>query len=338
MKLFKITDSNHKTRNNVKWGEGVTNSILGGLRTPKLCTYGVLHAYSSALLAAFLHPAHVDYTGRVLWEAEGEVVVGDAFKVGCYSLTTQKIIPMPEVTNEQRVRFAVLCAQKVSNNSHFKQWAADWLSGKDRTMRSAIGALSNLHEWREDHERFAVKAAYIFAGGVEAFSLTQYAAASVIEYERHKPADVEALAQKALYDPITLQRAFNAAWKAFIVEEREPAAADEPVQLCRGSTPFCSYLTRDGRKCAIGLLIPDGHIAQKFVGPVGALMESFPELFDADSRDGLENMQRDLHDFLTAYDKEGRAQWKYSWTSRKETYETFAREWNLTIPDEVPPS
>lgn len=40
----------------------------------------------------------------------------------------------------------------------------------------------------------------------------------------------------------------------------------------------CVYLMRDGRKCAIGLFIPDGHEAQKHSGVFGCLFRDFPDL------------------------------------------------------------
>jgi len=42
----------------------------------------------------------------------------------------------------------------------------------------------------------------------------------------------------------------------------------------------CLYLTEDGRKCAIGCLIPDGHTAQRCDGDVEGLLEEHPALFD----------------------------------------------------------
>lgn len=40
----------------------------------------------------------------------------------------------------------------------------------------------------------------------------------------------------------------------------------------------CQYLTDDGRKCAIGLFIPDGHDAQRINNDVSGLLMDYPGL------------------------------------------------------------
>jgi hypothetical protein len=47
-------------------------------------------------------------------------------------------------TAEQRVKFAILCAQKVIGDTcpKWSEWAAKWLSGEDRTKKSADVAWS----------------------------------------------------------------------------------------------------------------------------------------------------------------------------------------------------
>ena len=56
-KLYKLTDQNHQTRNNTKWGAGVTHTASG---QGDLCTAGWLHAYTSPLLAVLLNPIHAN--------------------------------------------------------------------------------------------------------------------------------------------------------------------------------------------------------------------------------------------------------------------------------------
>ena len=41
---------------------------------------------------------------------------------------------------------------------------------------------------------------------------------------------------------------------------------------------LCQYLTVDGRKCAIGVHIPDGHEGQRFQGAVSSLVSTYPDL------------------------------------------------------------
>lgn len=43
----------------------------------------------------------------------------------------------PATTDEQRVKFAILCAMEVCDDLSWRQWAEKWLSGEDRSQRSA---------------------------------------------------------------------------------------------------------------------------------------------------------------------------------------------------------
>lgn len=40
----------------------------------------------------------------------------------------------------------------------------------------------------------------------------------------------------------------------------------------------CKYLTKDGKKCAIGLFIPDGHDAQDNGDTIDSLLIEYPDL------------------------------------------------------------
>ena len=42
----------------------------------------------------------------------------------------------------------------------------------------------------------------------------------------------------------------------------------------------CEYLTKDGKKCAVGIFIPDGHKAQTMEGSVRDLLHKFKDLLD----------------------------------------------------------
>jgi hypothetical protein len=130
--LYKLTDKDGKTRagkhNECQWGEGITHKAKG--RGKKLCTDGVIHAYTHPLLAVFMDPIHDGYgdTAR-LWEAEGEVVADDGTKVGCKALTTICEIPLPAVTTQQRARFGTLAAKTVCTDPAWNAWADAWLDG-----------------------------------------------------------------------------------------------------------------------------------------------------------------------------------------------------------------
>lgn len=134
---------------------------------------------------------------------------------------------------------------------------------------------------------------------------------------------------------ITAQMIFDAAWQAFIIEDRPPAmekSTDNTRYLCR-------YLTKDGKKCAVGLCIPDGHPYQSLEANLDELVhdECFYEqselLFDKSlrgmSRDELFRFQNRLHDDL-AEDGE----WNTPNKSRRQYYLEIAATYNLAVPGE----
>lgn len=123
MILYKLTDENGQTYGKTQWGEGITHSGTG---EGELCGPGFIHAYESALLAVLLNPIHANFQNPKLWEAEGEIVKNDnGLKCGCVSLTTLKEIPLPAITTEMRVKFAVLCATQIYKDPIFLKWAAE---------------------------------------------------------------------------------------------------------------------------------------------------------------------------------------------------------------------
>jgi hypothetical protein len=146
MKLYKLTTEDHFTRKG-KSGETrwwphrtVTTEGRGGL-----CGPGYIHAYTHPLLAVFLNPIHADIHDPVLWECIGTPRLSDrGLKVGCTQFTTMRVIDLPAVTLEQRVRFAILCAQRPPSFAPFYAWAKAWLSGTDRTCLAAQIALAEL--------------------------------------------------------------------------------------------------------------------------------------------------------------------------------------------------
>lgn len=139
MRLYKLTDKNYLTRagelNETKWGEGVTHKATG--EGTKLCTSDVIHAYTSPLLAVLMNPVHADIKDPILWEAEGEIIAAASDKVGVKELTTIRIIPLPKITQTQKIAFGILAALEVYEEESFKLWAENWLSGRDRSSESA---------------------------------------------------------------------------------------------------------------------------------------------------------------------------------------------------------
>jgi len=137
-KLFKLTDRDGKTWGGAQWGPGVSHSGTG---KGELCGPGWIHAYEHPLIAVLLNPIHADFKTPRLWEAEGEVGLRDGqIKCGCKTLTTVREIPLPAVTTEMRVRFAILCAKEVCACRSWNAWADRWLSGEDRSEAAAEDA------------------------------------------------------------------------------------------------------------------------------------------------------------------------------------------------------
>ena len=138
-KLYKLTDSCGKTRNDTQWGPGVSHSGTG---EGELCGPGWIHAYEHPLVAVLMNPIHADFQNPRLWESEGEVGLRDGqLKCGCKTLTTVREIPLPSITTEMRVRFAILCAKEVcASYSAWNAWADRWLSGEDRSEAAAEAA------------------------------------------------------------------------------------------------------------------------------------------------------------------------------------------------------
>ena len=123
--LYKLTNLHSQTRSATQWGENVTHE-LPVRDIYQLCSQQVLHAYASPELAVLMDPIQASLLPHaILWEAEGDVVVSDGTKVGCTRLTTLKQIPIPAITLEQRVTFAIKCALHVYEEP-------SWVAGRKR--------------------------------------------------------------------------------------------------------------------------------------------------------------------------------------------------------------
>ncbi|MCK9460609.1 MAG: hypothetical protein M0R80_13300 [Proteobacteria bacterium] len=140
MKLYKLTDENDQTQNSCQWGENITHETSG---EGKFCGPGFTHWYLDPLLAVFLNPIHGDFDPKTmhLWEGKGEIVKNDhGLKVGCTKATTLRRISLPEISTENRIKIAILCTKQVCKEQAWNTWADNWLSGKDRTRKSATAA------------------------------------------------------------------------------------------------------------------------------------------------------------------------------------------------------
>jgi len=139
MKYYKLTNAVGRTYNGTLWGEGITHTAAK--TGTSLCTNEVIHVYASPLLAVFFNPIHADFASPRLWECEcSQPVADDGTKLGVKKCTTLREIPLPDITTEQRVRFAILCALEVYPTAAFVLWADGWLTGRDRSKKAADAA------------------------------------------------------------------------------------------------------------------------------------------------------------------------------------------------------
>ncbi len=82
--------------------------------------------------------ARFNPTTMRLFIAEGEIVAREGqLKCGVFSLEIVEEIPVPTLTNEQRVKLAILCAKAVYTDSDWRTWADRWLDDEDRSTEEA---------------------------------------------------------------------------------------------------------------------------------------------------------------------------------------------------------
>jgi hypothetical protein len=203
--FYKLTDQNGYTRarypNACLWGPGVTQHGTG---EGDLCGPGFIHAYKHPLLAVLLNPIHANIQSPRLWEAEGEIAKDDkGLKVGCVSLTTLRELPLPVVTDEQRVRFAILCAKEVVSDRAWNHWADKWLDGTDRSAAAAAAAARKACKawtaaWPARKARVALAAAWAALAALAADAAEARKAGWAADAAADaKPLDLIALAEKA---------------------------------------------------------------------------------------------------------------------------------------------
>ena len=198
MKLYKLTDAKGQTYNETQWGPGVEHTASG---KGALCTAGWLHAYVDPLLAVFLDPAHGNFVpyrqAAQLWEAEGDVRLDDVgLKVGCTRLMTVRTIPLPAVTDEQRIAFAIRCALKVFHGLAWVVWAEGWLSGEDCSAGSASVAWEHANADRSiDAARAGLYAAWSV---VYSPHVCDHSANAAVHAAHVKPLDLISIAKGAM--------------------------------------------------------------------------------------------------------------------------------------------
>ena len=135
MICYKLTDKNMKTRAGMS---GETQWVLGEWHEAPgmgaLCSAGWLHCYETALLAVLRNPADANYDDHprlFVCEVAGAEKI-EPLKRGYARMRLLREIPIPKLTTEQRVIFAIFCAiESGVENEDWLAWATHYVSGED---------------------------------------------------------------------------------------------------------------------------------------------------------------------------------------------------------------
>jgi len=143
----KLTNKDGYTKNQTLWGENITHEATGS-SNQALCSDGWIHFYEHPLIAVFMNPVHARLNEPRLYSCliEGEIKKDGQLKSGCKKLTTLSRLPLPVITSEQRIEIGIRCAMIVYKEQHWSLWAQKWLSGEDRTKKSADAAYDTAHD------------------------------------------------------------------------------------------------------------------------------------------------------------------------------------------------
>ena len=137
---YKLTTQGMATHNGHTWvvGEKQTITIAG----EELCTEQVLHYYDSPELAVLFNPIHANIIYPRLWQVECDQVAHDGLKGGAKWMVLERELPLPKITLDQSVAFAIYCARDIAKYADPKWlvWATDWLAGTDRSVNVAASA------------------------------------------------------------------------------------------------------------------------------------------------------------------------------------------------------
>ena len=195
-KLYKLTDEQGRTRagedNELTWAVGVAHKTAG--TGTRLCTADVIHAYEHPLIAVLMNTVHADFDPATmrLFVAEGEIVAREGqLKCGVHALKIVEEIPVPVLTTEQRVKFAILCAKCVCTDVAWNAWADKWLSSEDRSAAAAwaTAAAACATAWaaKEAAAKAAAKGAAKAAIATKKTAAKAAAKAAMAAWEAGKP-------------------------------------------------------------------------------------------------------------------------------------------------------
>ena len=128
MKYYKLLTQDLKSHNDTQWQIGVPITIAK--KGVKMCSDQVLHCYNHPLLAVIFNSFHVLIENPKLFEINVDKIVNtDGLKFASKSQTLIEEIPLPEISTEQKVEFAIRVAKTVYKEKKWNEWADKWLNG-----------------------------------------------------------------------------------------------------------------------------------------------------------------------------------------------------------------
>jgi len=210
------------------WRIGHTVHALGD-PDQDLCSDGWLHCYDSPELAVLLNPIHAAITDprMMIVQCGGESRDDHGLKRGYRSMKPILYMDCPEATTEIYVRFTILCALKVYQAPAFRTWAADWLSGKDRSeaaAREAAEAAEDAEAAEAAEAARAARAAWGATRAAEAADAAESADARAAR-EAAEAADAAARATREAADALAADAALAAAGFAALAADAWTADA-----------------------------------------------------------------------------------------------------------------
>jgi len=214
MKLFKLTDERMSTYCSFQYELGVKAHALGKSNNP--CSAGVIHAYADPRLAVIFNPIHSNFLNPRLFEAETDTYLGtDECKCWCKALTLKRELPLPVISIEQKIEFAIRSALVVYNEYNFNLWAESWLSNVDRSKNAANAAAYAAYDAATaENAANAANAAAYAADAANAAAYAAYDAADAANAENAANAATATYAAYAANAAAYAAYAANAAYAA----------------------------------------------------------------------------------------------------------------------------
>ena len=136
---YKLLSQNMQSYGGTGWEIGVPVVVTVPGNT--LCTNQLLHCYSDLELAVIFNPIHANIRNPRLFEIKtSEILADDGLKQGCKEQVLVEELPLPVISTDIKIAFAILCALEVWQDETFVNWAYKWLNKEDRSETAAYAA------------------------------------------------------------------------------------------------------------------------------------------------------------------------------------------------------